>query len=113
MVAAAYRFNMASMSPRNMAQEFQDPTDLEAAPEARAPVQNPSGIRIPSTPGSGPPGVEQFDLRTPANAADPGGEVDKVDALEKKAKLEEIIQKMMAAAKIAAMSKTAQTMANP
>ena len=75
---------MAALSPRNMAPEFQDP-DLEA-PEARARVPNPSGIRIPSTPGSGPPGVEQFDLRTPANAADPGGEVDKVKALEKREK---------------------------
>ena len=100
---------MAALSPRNMAQEFQDPADLEA-PEARAPVPNPSGIRIPSTPGSGPPGVEAFDLRTLANVADPGGEVDKVEALEKKVKeLEEIIQKMMAAAKMAATSTTAQT----
>ena len=49
-------------------------------------MPNPSGIRIPSTPGSGPPGVEQFDLRTPADAADPGAEVDKMEALEKKMK---------------------------
>ena len=73
-------------------------------------MQNPSGIHIPSTPGSGPLGVEQFDLRTPANAADPGGEVDKVDALEKNVQeLEESIQKMMAAAKMAATSTTVQT----
>ena len=56
-------------------------------------MQNPSGIRIPSTPGRSPPGVEQFYLRTPANAADPGGEVDKVDALEKKVK--ELEKKVM------------------
>ena len=84
---------MASLSPRNMAMapEFQD-ADLEV-PEARA-LPNPSGIRIPSAPGSGPPGVEQFDLRTPANA---GGEVDKMEALEKKVdELEAIIQKIVA-----------------
>ena len=84
-----------------MAQEFQDPSELEA-PEERARVPNPSWIRIPSTPGSGPPGVEQFELRTPADAADPGAEEDKMEALEKKAKeLEDIIKQMIAAAKMA------------
>ena len=52
---------------------------------------NPFGIRIPWT------GVEQFDLRTPADAADPDGEVDKVEALEKNVReLEDSIKQIRA-----------------
>ena len=80
-MASQSDMTQASLSPRNMAPEFQDP-ELEA-PEARIPG-NPSGIRIQSTPGSGPPGVEQFDLRTQAIIPNSEGETDKVEALEKK-----------------------------
>ena len=99
----------ASFSLRNiaMAQEFQDP-DSEAA-GARVPV-NLAGVRIPSTPGSGPTGVEQFDLRTPANAQSPEGDADKMEALEKKVKeLEAIIQKLVAPPPAAAHAMAAPT----
>ena len=74
----------ASPLPRNMAPEFQEP-DSEAL-GTRPHSAPPSGIRISSTPGSGPPRVEQFDLRTPANVPDPESKFDKLEALEKNVK---------------------------
>ena len=78
-----------------MGTDFEDPEV-----ELRAP--GPAGIRIPSTPGTGPPGVETFDLRT---AADDAGKPPEFVELEKKVReLDAITKKLMNAPEVAANS---------
>ena len=95
-MASRSDMTQASLTPRNVAPECQDP-DSEVA-GARVPG-NPAGVRILSTPRSGPLGMEQVDLRTPANVPDPESKFDKLEALEKNVKelereMEELVREL-------------------